>query len=430
LTPNSRTRSGPAAYSTPEAELLDRGLLMIRQGIEVLRRYGRKELGGEVLTGALRRAFEEGNRLEAARTALIGELDSLERERPDGDRERSVPGWLEREVRLNDRAAYAQVRLARQLAGLPLVAGAFERGEISQQHAVTVARTVEQVEHGGASDGAVRGAEQLMVEEARRRDPYDLLQWGKDLRHRLDPEELAAEERDQHRRRFLALQRRWDGMTKGEFLLDEEGATTLRTAMDSVLGPRRKDDDRTPAQRRADGLVGVARRLLDSGQLPSRGGEKPHLTVLASVETLLGEPGAPAALLDWLYPISRPKLLQICEDATVTPVLLHEGNPLWVGRARRTASKRMRKALAVRDRGCTTPGCDRPPGWTQAHHERAWSQGSTTDLPNLTSRCSRDHGLADAGYRTVRLNDGRLSRVRADDQQFGPAVHDPGSRGP
>src|SRR5919197_1376094 len=166
-------------------------------------------------------------------------------------------------------------------------------------------------------------------------------------------------------------------------------------------------------------------RPLDSGRLPSRGGEKPHLTVLASVETLLGEPGAPAALLDWLYPISRPKLLQICEDATATPVLLQEGNPLWVGRARRAASKRMRKALAVRDRGCTTAGCDRPPSWTQAHHERAWSQGGATDLPNLTSHCSRDHGLADAGYRTVRLPDGRLSRMPADDETFGPAVHDP-----
>ena len=416
---------------SPEDQLLDRGLRMIEQGIELVRRYGRQERGAEALTGALRGVFQQGNRLEAARTALIGELDQIEQARPDGERERSVPGWLRSEMHLTDSAAYGQVRLARQLAaGLPSVASAFERGEISQHHAATIARTVDQVERWGGNPSAVRDAEVLMLEEARLRDPDDLLNWGRDLRHRLDPEDLAAEERERHQRRYLSLRRRRDGMTKGEFLVDEEGATTLKTAMDSVLGPRRKDDERTPAQRRADGLVGVARRLLDSSQLPSRGGEKPHLTVLASVETLLGEPGAPAALLDWLYPISRPKLLQICEDATVTPVLLQEGNPLWVGRARRTASKRMRKALAVWDRGCTTTGCDRPAGWTQAHHERPWSKGGTTDLPNLSSHCTRDHGLADAGYRTVRLPDGRLSRVRADDQQFGPSVHDPGSRGP
>ncbi|MBO0685875.1 MAG: DUF222 domain-containing protein, partial [Candidatus Dormibacteraeota bacterium] len=282
----------------------------------------------------------------------------------------------------------------------------------------------------GGNASAVHCAELLMLEEARSRDPDDLLSWGKDLRHRLDPEDLAAEERDQCRRRYLSLRRRRDGMTWGEFLLDEEGAATLRTAMDSVLGPRPRGDERTPSQRRADGLVGVARGLLDSGRLPSRGGEKPHLTVLASVETLLGEPGAAAALLDWLYPISREKLLQICEDATVTPILVKDGNPLWVGRARRTASKRMRRALAARDRGCTTTGCDRPPSWTQVHHKRSWSKGGTTDLPNLTSHCSRDHAQADAGYRTVRLPDGRLARVRPDDEHFGPAANDPGNRSP
>jgi hypothetical protein len=404
---------------------------LLRQAFRQLREGARaRGEDGGALTGLLRDAFTCRNEFDATLTALIGELDRLERERPDGEGERSVPGWLQREVHLTGQAAHSQVRLARQLSGLPLAAAAYERGEIGYQHAMTVARTVEQVEQGGAEQGDVRGAEMLMVEEARQRDPYDLLQWGKDLRHRLNPEELAAEERDQHQRRFLELQRRWDGMTRGEFLLDQEGAATLQTAMDAFLGPRRKDDGRTPGQRRADGLVGVARRLLDSGRLPSRGGEKPHLTVVANVETLLGRPGAPTALLNWLYPISREKLLHLCEDATATPVVVRDGNPLWVGRAQRTASKRMRKALAVRDRGCTTPGCDRPPGWTQAHHEQPWSEGGATDLPNLTSQCLRDHRDADAGYRTVRLPDGRLARVLPDDEQFGPAVHDQGGRGP
>jgi hypothetical protein len=49
---------------------------------------------------------------------------------------------------------------------------------------------------------------------------------------------------------------------------------------------------------------------------------------------------------------------------------------------------------------------------------------------DLTSHCSRDHRDADAGYRMVRLPDGRLARVPPDGEQFGPAVRDPGSRGP
>ncbi|MBO0690273.1 MAG: hypothetical protein J2P40_11980, partial [Candidatus Dormibacteraeota bacterium] len=87
-----------------DAELLDEGLIMIEKGIEVIRRHGRGELGGEVLTGALRRAFEQGSRLEAARTAMVGELDRVERERPDGERERSVPAWLHWEAHLTENA--------------------------------------------------------------------------------------------------------------------------------------------------------------------------------------------------------------------------------------------------------------------------------------------------------------------------------------
>ena len=407
---------------------------LFRDALRQLREEARARADGEALTSLLRDAFTCRNEFDATLTALVGELDRVEQERPDGVGERSVPGWLRSELHLSDGAAWGQVRLARQLPRLPSTAAAFERGEISYQHAMTIARTVEQVERWGGNDRAARDAEVLMVEEARQRDPADLLNWGKDLRHRLDPEDLAAEERAQHERRFFGLRRRRDGMTRVEGLLDEEGATTLKTALEGELGPRRKDDERTPGQRRADGLVGVARRVLDSGELPSRGGEKPHLTVVASLETLRGDPGAPAALLDWLYPISREKLLQIVGDARATPILVENGNPLYVGRTRRTASKRMRRALNLRDRGCTEPHCDRPPSWTQAHHKRAWSQGGATDLPNLTSQCSIDHAKADAGYRTVQLPDGRLARVRTDDQQFGPAAReeppDSGGRGP
>ena len=331
---------------SPEDQLLDRGLRMIEQGIELVRRYGRQERGAEALTGALRGVFQQGNRLEAARTALIGELDQIEQARPDGERERSVPGWLRSEMHLTDSAAYGQVRLARQLAvGLPSVASAFERGEISQHHAATIARTVDQVERWGGNPSAVRDAEVLMLEEARHRDPDDLLNWGRDLRHRLDPEDLAAEERQQHQRRYLSLRRRqWDGMTKGEFLLDEEGATTLKTAMDSVLGPRRKDDERTPAQRRADGLVGVARRLLDSGQLPSRGGEKPHLTVVASVETLLGEPGR------------RPRCWTGCIRSAGTSCC----RSARTRRSRRSCCRRATRSGWAEPGGRPASGCARP----------------------------------------------------------------------
>jgi hypothetical protein len=223
-------------------------------------------------------------------------------------------------------------------------------------------------------------------------------------------------------------------MTKLEGMLDEEGDTTLRTALEGLLGPRHKGDERTPEQRRGDGLVGMARRILDSGQLPSRGGEKPHL-VTASVETVRGDRGAPAALLNWFHPISGEMARDIGSDARLTPVWLQDGNPLWVGRTQRTVNRKLRLALNLRDLGCATPRCDRPPGWTQAHHRRKWSKGGTTDIEYTESQCLLHHSEADAGYETQILADGRVRRSRPrEGPRFGPAVHAPppdtGSRGP
>jgi hypothetical protein len=47
------------------------------------------------------------------------------------------------------------------------------------------------------------------------------------------------------------------------------------------------------------------------------------------------------------------------------------------------ASTGQHLALAARDGGCCFPGCDAPPGWTQAHHVLGWIDGGSTDLNNL-----------------------------------------------
>jgi hypothetical protein len=49
------------------------------------------------------------------------------------------------------------------------------------------------------------------------------------------------------------------------------------------------------------------------------------------------------------------------------------------------------RALVVRDGGCTHPGCDRPPGWCEAHHIEHWADGGTTTLDNLRLYCDRHH---------------------------------------
>ena len=61
-------------------------------------------------------------------------------------------------------------------------------------------------------------------------------------------------------------------------------------------------------------------------------------------------------------------------------------------RTKRLFTPTQRLAMADRDHGCTYPGCDRPPGWTEAHHIDHWAtQGGNTDLDRGTLLCPRHH---------------------------------------
>jgi hypothetical protein len=169
-------------------------------------------------------------------------------------------------------------------------------------------------------------------------DPPALLRSGLSLVHQLTPKEVEDEEERRREKRFLRVTEAFDGGCEIEGYLDPEGRATLKTALNGLLGPRAKEDSRSPSQCRADGLVELARRALDSGELPVRGGQRPHITITATAATLCGHPGSPAALLDWSWPISGKALRRIAADAEITPILLDEkGDPLHVGRKYRTA---------------------------------------------------------------------------------------------
>ncbi|HET6504045.1 MAG TPA: HNH endonuclease signature motif containing protein, partial [Amycolatopsis sp.] len=72
----------------------------------------------------------------------------------------------------------------------------------------------------------------------------------------------------------------------------------------------------------------------------------------------------------------------------------------------RLATRAQRRALTLRDLGCSAPGCTRTPKWTSVHHVRLWSRGGTTDIDNLTLVCASHHRLIhQAGWQvTIRDN--------------------------
>ena len=72
-------------------------------------------------------------------------------------------------------------------------------------------------------------------------------------------------------------------------------------------------------------------------------------------------------------------------------VLGSRGQPLDVGRTKRLVTPALLAALWVRDKGCTFPGCGRPPQYCDAHHVSHWADGGPTALTNLAMVCAAHH---------------------------------------
>jgi hypothetical protein len=81
------------------------------------------------------------------------------------------------------------------------------------------------------------------------------------------------------------------------------------------------------------------------------GGRRPHLNVIIGLDDLEGR--ARAAMLDFGGRLSPEALRLLACDAAVVPIVMNgAGQPLDVGRARRTIPDGLRRAVAARDRGC------------------------------------------------------------------------------
>jgi hypothetical protein len=95
-----------------------------------------------------------------------------------------------------------------------------------------------------------------------------------------------------------------------------------------------------------------------------------------------------------------------------------EGLP---GRRFRSIPPSIRRALHLRDRGCTFPGCTHN-RFLHAHHIRHWLYGGETSVENLAVLCTHHHHLVhEGGWSVERTAEGEL-RFRAPDGREVTAV--------
>ncbi len=215
-----------------------------------------------------------------------------------------------------------------------------------------------------------------------------------------DRNAAAAEAEHLHERRRLHVSRTMGGMVRFDGELDPEGGEIVITALRSLTERGNLDlsERRSGAQRRADALVDMCADHLAHGDTPVIGGTRPQITLTVTHEVLRGEPGHPSEIGDDIV-INPEMARRIACDAAVTEVMTDGSGVLDVGRTTRSIPPAIRKALIVRDQGCTHPGCGRPHRWCDAHHIIHWVDGGRTKLDNLVLLCRRHHRLRHEGAR-------------------------------
>lgn len=371
------------------------------------------QLSDEELLQSAQRVEAWSRQLYAVTLAVTKEVDARGLAKKQGVSSTAV--LLRQLLRLSPRAARRRVEDARDVCDsttisglqvapqLPGAAEALREGALSEEQLGVIRRTLRELPSDVTPSTRSR-VERQLVAEARRFDPCQLGKLATHIRAHLDPDGVLRSERDMSDRMELTLTPEVDGMVRVRGRLSPEAATVVRSALSPLAKPM-PSDTRSPAKRRADALVELARRALNGGTLPAEGSMRPHVGITVDLDELRRHTGV--VDLDGGGTVSIQTARRICCDAEIIPIVMRGGSqPLDVGRRQRLVTGPLRRALIARDRGCVAPGCDRPPEWCEAHHLKHWADGGTTSIDNTALLCGYHHTLVHQGDWTARMIDG------------------------
>jgi len=355
------------------------------------------------LVTCLQQAWAGVQQLTAAAAHLVRQAEA--RGLPSAQAATSMVVWLRQVLRVTPATAQRLARLAETLDVHPALDVAVCAGQVSAEQATAIGAALTDLP---AEVGAevVDKAEAMLVGWADEFDPIALSRLGErilthvapEVAERRDGDALARQEARAHRRRAFTLSPVGGGSVRLTGWLDETGAAMVNAALDPLCHPRHDGDaaPRTPAQRRADALVDICAAAHKTPDAPSHGGDATEVVVTIPLATLSGasvsgaapasaspasgsspgasEPGGAPSVgisgapqphapgrLDSGATISVAEARRLACDARIVPAVLSgDGHVLDLGRARRLFTGPLRRALILRDGGCTFPGCDRP----------------------------------------------------------------------
>ncbi|MGV0768488.1 HNH endonuclease signature motif containing protein [Mycobacterium syngnathidarum] len=332
----------------------------------------------EVLCDELSQLCGQRNAIDGRIVEIVAELERDELCGATGAR--SITALVAWKTGVAPRHAETMVAVARRLGQFPRCAEALREGRLSLDQVGVIAEN--------AADGSDEHyAELASVATVRQ------LRTAVKLQPRPDP-------KPEPRRSFTRVE--GNGYTTYRITLPRLDAATFDAACqahrDALVAEWKRDheagDEQAPP---FPDHVDAFMRLVESGW-DTEAARRPH-GQHTTVVMHLNVTDRVAAL--HLGPVltDEQRRYMLC-DATCEVWLERQGQPISVGRATRTISRRLRRALEHRDRCCVVPGCGATRG-LHAHHIVHWEDGGRTDLDNLVLVCPYHHRAHHQGGITI-----------------------------
>ncbi len=193
-------------------------------------------------------------------------------------------------------------------------------------------------------------------------------------------------------KRHLTFTPNGEGMYDVKGLLMPEDVAHIETALGHIAGAAYADQTGRPHHTRiADALVELC-QAYNAGTVTG-GRERPKVMIVVPFETVVERAAARGTVIGVDATVSGETVRKMCCDAELNRVVTRGASTILdYGTTTRLASDSQYYAMVARDGGCRWPGCDRPPGWTQAHHiDEVFLDDGPTDLNKMCLTCSTHH---------------------------------------
>jgi hypothetical protein len=349
--------------------------------------------------------------LDAARLRYLHEWDQRDAWRDDGAS--SGGAWLAARSGSQHSTAREKIRVAHRTATMVLVTAALAAGRLSYSKVRLFSSIIPD-----AAAALFERDQQMLVEETSKLSVDDTRAYLQYWAARADPDGHDKAEKGRYETRKLYVSPTLDGTHAINGGLSAETSLVVKAELDRISDELYEDETepdlvRTPGQRLHDALHEMAIRSaafdLNHGRRA-----KPSFLAVVEYEALADKAGMACRTGP---PLSGAAANRLACEAGISRIITGPNSEILdKGREARLFNEQQRRALLVRYLGCAFPDCDRPPGWTEAHHIAEWvADLGPSDLLNGALLCPCHHRYVHEGGGSITVEaDGSLTFYRPD----------------